>query len=311
MSAFILEHPAPPREQASFPILAPLPALDIDQVLVAAEKWLNRLVGGLLAFEIEGGFLANHIVAEEGQAGLIRPSVDLVFVYLHDHVRYGGQDGFLASGEGPPRLFVPPALAPSGCLAQLPLHGGNQASRPVFHDVIVGAGLHGRHGLFLADRAGNNEERQVLAARLEQLQRGRPAEVGQLVIGQHNVPPLSVERGAHRLGRLDALPHHVVAAFAQLAHHQPRVVFRVLDDQAAEGSRHDAPWARPATDDLAPGKGANNRLPFLPAMAPLSAHGSSVSTFGRPRSVGRRPVAGAVAQSSSVRRPPGYCQSTG
>jgi hypothetical protein len=50
-------------------------------------------------------------------------------------------------------------------LARL-LHRRAQSGQPVFHQVIRGAGAHGRHRVVLADGARNQDEGHVQAARL-------------------------------------------------------------------------------------------------------------------------------------------------
>ena len=98
------------------------------------------------------------------------------------------------------RLLSPLALAPGFCVAQFALHGGHQARELAFDDVIVGARLHHLHGHVLADRARHDDGRKVLATRLQQLQRGQPAEARHLVVGDDEVPRLAVQCRLHRLG---------------------------------------------------------------------------------------------------------------
>ena len=71
---------------------------------------------------------------------------------------------------GEPRLRGG-VFAPHDHLFQLTRHGGRQARQLVLHDVVVGAGLHGRDGGIFADAARDNEEGNVQAALLEQFQR--------------------------------------------------------------------------------------------------------------------------------------------
>src|SRR3989442_354876 len=69
------------------------------------------------------------------------------------------------------------------------------AAQVAFHQVIMRAGFHGRHGDVLADAAGNNNERQIEAAVLQDFQGGRRVELGQVVVGQDQVPRFGAQRG--------------------------------------------------------------------------------------------------------------------
>ncbi len=46
---------------------------------------------------------------------------------------------------------------------QLALYGGRQAHQVVFHQIIVGAGFHGGHSHFFADRPRDQDEGQIAA----------------------------------------------------------------------------------------------------------------------------------------------------
>src|SRR5690606_24214838 len=61
------------------------------------------------------------------------------------------------------------ALAADAGLLHLAVDGGAQAGEVVLREEVVGAGLHRLDGDLLADAARDDDERQVLAARLEQL----------------------------------------------------------------------------------------------------------------------------------------------
>jgi hypothetical protein len=75
-------------------------ALNIDDVFVAVEQRLHPLIGVLHADKEIGRLPADDVVSEEIDAGPVGPGIDLVFVHLHDDVRYGLQDGFVACEGG-------------------------------------------------------------------------------------------------------------------------------------------------------------------------------------------------------------------
>src|SRR5215218_6778586 len=84
-------------------------------------------------------------------------------------------------------LLRPPAFAAHLGIAQLALDGGVQAGQVVLHDVVVGAGLHGRHRGVLAYVAAHDDEREIHEAFApELLQRRRRAELRHgMEIGEH------------------------------------------------------------------------------------------------------------------------------
>ena len=123
------------------------------------------------------------------------------------------------------------ALLPHPGFAQCLLHRGGQPRQPVFQQVIVCSRFHGIDGSTLSDLAGYDDEGQVQARFLQQLQRRQTAELRHDVVRQNNVPCLSVECSLQGLGGLYPFVRGVIPSPSQLAQHQPRVVFRILDDQ--------------------------------------------------------------------------------
>ena len=130
------------------------------------------------------------------------------------------------------------ALAPSGGLSHFTLDDGHQPLEVVLRHVVAGAGLHGRHRLLFADRAGHDDERHVEPAVPEQLERRGSAEVRQAVVADYNVPRLPIERGPHGAGGFHAFDDRLEAAAGELADKEARVVLGVLYQQEAERYTH-------------------------------------------------------------------------
>ena len=131
-------------------------------------------------------------------------------------------------------------LPPRGALArfaQLALDGRDQPRRVALHDVVVRAGLHRLHRHFLADGAGEDDERDVQLFLAYHRQRLQGVEARQRVVGDDQVPRLLVEQAAHLLARLHAEHQRVVAGAVEVADQQLRVVFGVLDQQRAQTAR--------------------------------------------------------------------------
>ena len=115
--------------------------------------------------------------------------------------------------------------------------GGRQALQPVLHDVVSGAGPHSRHRGVLTDGAGYDDEREVLAGRLQHRQRPRSVESREVVIAQHDIPRLTCQCRAERLGGFDALVGRDESATPQLAQDHFGVGRAILDEERAERRR--------------------------------------------------------------------------
>ncbi len=123
------------------------------------------------------------------------------------------------------------ALAPFGGLAQFPFHGGDQPREVGLHHVIVGPGAHRGHRRFLADAAGNDDERQHRRLLAQQVQGAQRIELRQRVIRQHDFPAPLRERFFESLGGLHPVAIRLVTAPAEGTQHERRVVRVVLDEQ--------------------------------------------------------------------------------
>ncbi len=98
-----------------------------------------------------------------------------------------------------------PARLPGLCLAQLALHSRNQACQVVFHDIIVGTCLHGRHGTVLSDSAGHDDERQIKAHFLHPFQGMECAKVRHGIVGDDDFPGLFGDRSLKGIEGVNAL----------------------------------------------------------------------------------------------------------
>ena len=110
----------------------------------------------------------------------------------------------------------------------------SQAREVPFHQVIVRAGLHGRHGHIFANAARNDYERQIKPALQRNFERRRRAEIGHVVIGENDVPLRVVQRRAQRLGRVHALEGRLISSLPQCVDEDARVKLRVLNDQHSQ-----------------------------------------------------------------------------
>ncbi len=126
-------------------------------------------------------------------------------------------------------LLDAPALAPHARLAELALHGRKQPLQVVLHDVVVGAGAHRRDGGIFAHRPRHENEGHIGVAQPEQVERGRAGETRNRVIGDRQVPRRAIERGGERRRRIHPFADDLVAAVRERAHHERRVLGRVLN----------------------------------------------------------------------------------
>jgi len=129
-------------------------------------------------------------------------------------------------------------LSPGGRVPKFPLDRGNEPGQAPLDQEVVRARLQRRHRRLLANRAGDDDERDVVLHRLREMQGFGPTEGRQAVIGQHDVPPAACQGGPHRLRRFNALPCEIVAAAFHRVNQEFGVRRRVFDDQRAEWLRH-------------------------------------------------------------------------
>nr|WP_174263811.1 hypothetical protein [Gemmata obscuriglobus] len=126
-----------------------------------------------------------------------------------------------------------PAAPPFGGLADRPGDGRHQPDQVLLQQVIVGPGLERLDGDLLTDGARHQQKRHPIAPRLQQFQRLQPAERGQRVVGDDDVPPAAAQRGVVRAAGLHALGGDAQTAAPQLARHQHLVIRVVLNQQDA------------------------------------------------------------------------------
>jgi hypothetical protein len=125
-------------------------------------------------------------------------------------------------------------LAPDVGLAQLALHGRHQPGQVVLEDVVVGAGLHRGHRQLLADAPRHDDERQVDAQLLHEVQRGGRPEPRQGEVGDDQVPLLTSHRGSHGRRRLHSLERDVEPGLVQETDNEDRIIIHVFDDEHAQ-----------------------------------------------------------------------------
>jgi hypothetical protein len=110
-AALIDQRTAPPGQQPPLAIRATLPALDVDGLPSAVEERLYSGVGVLLAQEVVGCLVPDHVVPEESAPGLVRPHVDLVGVDFRDDIGHGLEDGTVPGRQGAELRFGHLALS--------------------------------------------------------------------------------------------------------------------------------------------------------------------------------------------------------
>src|SRR5574341_933349 len=114
-------------------------------------------------------------------------------------------------------------------IAELSFHRGDQTGEVPLDDVVVGSRPHRPNGDVLADIARNDDERQVQPALVEHLQGRKPAERGEDVVRDDDVPFAVRKRLPHGIRRLDPLVARLIPSTLQLAEQQERVVLRIFD----------------------------------------------------------------------------------
>jgi hypothetical protein len=91
-------------------------------------------------------------------------------------------------------------------------------SEALLEHVVVRSATHGGHGDLLTHGAGDDDERQIHAARFDQLERLGAGELRHRVVAQHDIPGSLVERLLEPLACVDADGDHPVAAALDLPH---------------------------------------------------------------------------------------------
>ena len=102
----------------------------------------------------------------------------------------------------------------------------------------MGTGPHGAYCGLVRDVARDDDEGQVQPKLLHQGKRCQAVEARHEVVGNHQVPLLAIERGAHLLPSLHLVALRGVAGPLQLDFEQGAVVLGVLDDQHPEWPVH-------------------------------------------------------------------------
>ena len=103
-------------------------------------------------------------------------------------------------------------LAALFSLAQLALDGWAQARQVVLHHVIVRARSHRFDRGSIGDLARDDDEREIQPLFFDQRQSFQTIEARHVVIGNHQVPLLPVQRRTHRLPGLSAVAERRVTS---------------------------------------------------------------------------------------------------
>ena len=84
----------------------------------------------------------------------------------------------------------------------------------VLAQIVVRPRFHQRYGRVFANESGHDDERQVEAALLQEVQGLVRAELRQRAIGEHQIPRLAGKRGAHGVRCLGSLVMRIEATAA-------------------------------------------------------------------------------------------------
>ena len=120
-------------------------------------------------------------------------------------------------------------------LAKLALHRGDEPGEPSFEDEIARSRLERVDGRLLADRPGDEDDRQVNPPLLDEGEDARGVEARHRVIRDDEVPGLALQRIDHRLARVHPLELGLEAAPPKFAVDEQGVVFGVFDQEHANG----------------------------------------------------------------------------
>src|ERR1700730_6986675 len=102
------------------------------------------------------------------------------------------------------RLLGLPAFAAFSGFAQRAPHGGHETRQSRLHDIVCGADFDRLDGHFVAERAGNEDERQIGAGIERKLQCGKAVEGRELVIREDQVNSSVLKTGDELGARLNA-----------------------------------------------------------------------------------------------------------
>jgi hypothetical protein len=102
----------------------------------------------------------------------------------------------------------------------------------------MGAGLHGRHGDFLADGPGDYEERQIHPRGPQHPQGFQTPETGELIVGQDQIPIPVAEGIHHGDGSLDSLALEIIARTPEFPQDELGVIRGVFHLQDAQDTAH-------------------------------------------------------------------------
>src|SRR5712692_307201 len=135
-------------------------------------------------------------------------------------------------------MFQALAFSPLLGLMKLPLNRRKQALQIVLHDIILRALFqHGYGGLF-TDSSREDDAGCLRTLGTQESERISPCEVRHGVVADNHIPLVLTESCGHASRCVDPFKCGLVAATAQLPNHQRHVIFRIFDNQYAQGSTH-------------------------------------------------------------------------
>ena len=115
--------------------------------------------------------------------------------------------------------------------------GGAQPREAVLQEIVGGAPLHAFNRRLLGDGAGDDDERDIQRALLQELQGAGGVEHGQMVVGQDDVDVRS-QIGEKLALALHPLPVGVESRSPELVEHELGISLEIFQDQHLERGGH-------------------------------------------------------------------------
>ena len=181
--------------------------------------------------------LPGRMAEEGGRAGTVEQDV-AVLADADDGVRGRFDDRTQALLALPQGRLRRSARLPLGRLGQFARHRRRQPREGGFHQIVVRAAPHQGDGLRLLDDGRDDDEGDVLAAGVQEIERLAGAEARQAEIREDDIPAPLAERGREVGGVVDAPGMERVAGAPQLTQHQREIVFVVFDGEYRKRGAH-------------------------------------------------------------------------
>ncbi len=138
----------------------------------------------------------------------------------------------------PQGLLRSAAIGPLETVVQGAGYNRRKALEPFLHHVIGGARFEALDGALLAERPGDEDERDLQAALPQQTKRAQPVEIRKIIVGEDQLETRAIQRGLEFLPGLHLLPVTIVAGGLELPYFELGVEGVVFENQEFEGRGH-------------------------------------------------------------------------